>query len=414
MRDLLFLAHRIPYPPEKGEKIRAWHAFLELARTHRMHLGCFIDDPVDEAHVATLAAHCVDLKAIRIDGRRQRVRALLRTRPGQPLSLSYFFDARMAAWVAGKRAQGIDRAFVYCSAMAPYVMGAAGLYRVLDMVDVDSAKWSDYAKCTSWPARTAWAREARTLLAFERRAVVDFDRTLFVSEAECRTFLALAPWAAERCDWFDNGVDAAYFAPDPSFASPYSPGGPVVVFTGTMDYRPNVDAVVGFARTVLPLLQAARPDPRGAAPLRFAIVGANPAPAVRRLAALPGVTVTGRVPDVRPYLAHAAVAVAPLTIARGIQNKVLEAMAMARPVVATPQALEGIDAAAGRELLVSDGATAFAAAVSAVLDGRHPGLGAAARAAILRRYVWSATLPRLAAAMPPGGRHEIFSASIKS
>lgn len=395
MRDLLFLAHRIPYPPEKGEKIRAWHEFLHLARTHRMHLGCFIDDAADEAHLPTLAAHCADLAAIRIEPRRQRLRALARIRPGRPLSLGYFFDARMAAWVARKRAQGIDRAFVYCSAMAPYVMGAAGLYRVLDMVDVDSAKWADYAARAAWPARAVWAREARTLLAFERRAAADFDRTLFVSTAECAAFTKLAPEAAERCRALDNGVDAAYFAPSAGFASPYPPGGPVAVFTGTMDYRPNIEAVTWFAHTVLPRLQSERPG------LRFAIVGASPAPAVQRLAARPGIIVTGRVADVRPYLAHAALAVAPLGIARGIQNKVLEAMAMARPVVATPQAFAGIDAAPGRELLVAEDPAAFAASVAAVLDGRHAGMGEAARERVLRRYAWSATLAGLDAVMTP-------------
>ncbi len=397
MRDLLFLAHRIPYPPEKGEKIRAWHEFLALAQTHRIHLGCFIDDPADLSHVPTLAAHCADLAAFRLHPRRRRLRALLRMRPGRPLSLDYFSDRRMEAWVAAKRAQGIDRAFVYCSAMAPYVMGAQNLFRVLDMVDVDSAKWADYAARASWPMRAVWAREARTLLAFERRAAADFDRTLFVSDDERTAFLALAPEAAPRCLAFDNGVDAARFAPSHGGASPYPPGGKVVVFTGTMDYRPNIDAVTWFAAAVLPRLQAERPG------LRFAVVGANPAPAVRRLAARPGVIVTGRVADVRPYLAHAALAVAPLRLARGIQNKVLEAMAMARPVVATPQAFAGLRATPGKDLLVADGEAAFAAAVAAVLDGRHPGIGAAARDAVLHRYAWSSTLAGLAAIMAPPG-----------
>jgi sugar transferase (PEP-CTERM/EpsH1 system associated) len=400
MRDLLFLAHRIPYPPQKGEKIRAWHEFLALARTHRIHLGCFLDDPADLAHLPALAAHCADLAAIRIDARRQRLRALLRARPGRPLTLGYFFDARMAAFVAAKRAQGIDRAFVYCSAMAPYLLDAPQMLRVLDMVDVDSAKWADYARRAGWLRRAVWAREARTLLAFERRAAAAFDRTLFVSEAECRAFTALAPEAAARCTWLDNGVDAAQFAPAPECASPYAAGGPVVVFTGTMNYRPNVDAVAWFADAVLPALQRRWPA------LRFAIVGADPAPAVRRLAARPGVTVTGRVADVRPYLAHAAVAVAPLGIARGIQNKVLEAMAMARPVVATPQAFAGLHAQAGVDLLVADGAAAFAAAVAAVLDGQHPTLGAAARAAVLRHHAWAATLSGLPALLAPADATE--------
>ncbi len=395
--DLLFLAHRIPYPPDKGEKIRAWHMLSALARTHRIHLGCFIDDPDDAAHLPVLASHCADVAAIRIDRRRQRLRALARLRPGRSLTAGYFADPRLAAWVRGKLAQGIDRAFVYCSSMAPYVMGVPGLHRVLDMVDVDSAKWAAYAGRTRFPARLIWAREARTLLALERRAAADFDHTLFVSDVERAAFAALAPEAAGRCIALDNGVDAQRFAPLPVPPSPYPPGGPVAVFTGTMDYRPNVDAVGWFVREVLPHLRARHPG------LRFAIVGASPAPAVQRLAAPGQVIVTGRVADVRPYLAHAAVAVAPLDIARGIQNKVLEAMAMARPVVATAAAFAGLHAVAGADLLVADGAEAFGAAVSAVLDGRHPGLGAAGRAAVLRHHAWSATLARLPELLDPAG-----------
>ncbi len=398
MEDLLFLAHRIPYPPEKGEKIRAWHMLLELARTHRIHLGCLVDDPDDLRHLPALAAHCADLCAVAVNPRRQRLRALLRARPGRPLSLDYFDHPALRRFVAAKRDAGISRGFVYCSAMAPYLMAAgltqAGRMRlVLDMVDVDSAKWAAYAATAGWPARAVWAREARTLLAFERRAAAAFDHTLFVSAAERATFAALAPETAGKLGVRDNGVDLSRFAPGLDFADPYPPGLPVAVFTGSMDYRPNIAAVTWFARAVLPRL---------AGRLRLAIVGANPAPAVRLLAALPGVIVTGRVADTRPWIAHAALAVAPLGIARGIQNKVLEAMAMGRPVVATPQAFEGIDAVAGRDLLVAAAAPeAFAAAVAAVLDGAHRGLGAAARAAVERRYAWSATLGGLGALFEP-------------
>ena len=389
MRDLLFLSHRIPYPPDKGEKIRAWHILRHLARTHRIHLGCFVDDPADRAHIETLRAHCADLHAVVIDRRRQKALSLLRARPGRPLTLGYFADAGLAGWVRGKQQAGISRAFVYCSAMAPYLMGARTMRRVLDMVDVDSAKWAAYAARAAWPASMVWAREARTLLAFERRAAADFDRTLFVSQAEAAEFRRLSPETAGRVGWFDNGVDLDGFSPGHAFATPYPPGGQDIVFTGTMDYWPNVDAVTWFAEAVLPGVQAACPQ------ARFTIVGANPAPAVQRLATLAGVQVTGRVPDVRPYLHHAALVVAPLRIARGTQNKVLEAMAMARPVVTTTDAFAGLRATPGEDLLVADGAAAFAAQCAAVLRGEHPGLGAAARAAVARHYAWDATLAGL-------------------
>ena len=353
MRDLLFLSHRIPYPPDKGEKIRAWHFFLRLARTHRMHLGCFLDDPADRAHVAELRRHCADLKIIEIDRTRQKLLSVLRVRPGRPLTLGYFADAGLRGWTRQKIAGGIDRAFVYCSAMAPYLMGAAGVRRVLDMVDIDSAKWGEYAARAPWPARAVWAREARTLLAFERAAAQDFDRTLFVSEAEADAFHRLAPESASRVGWMDNGVDLETFSPAHAFPAPFA--GTSIVFTGTMDYWPNVDAVTWFADAVLPAVHARHPG------ATFVIVGANPAPAVRKLADRRNIVVTGRVADVRPYLAHAALVVAPLRIARGIQNKVLEAMAMGRPVLATPQAFEGLRAVPGRDLLVGADAAALAA-----------------------------------------------------
>ena len=387
MNDLLFLAHRIPYPPDKGEKIRAWHMLRHLAQTHRVHLGCFIDDAADWVHLPVLQGMCADVACFGIDRRKQRVRSLLRARPGLPLSVAYFDDARLRRWVSRKLAAGIGRALVYCSAMAPYLASAIGMRRVLDLVDIDSEKWRAYAAGSYWPARAIWAREARTLLAFERRAAARFDRTILVSQAEADRFAELAPESRARIGWIDNGVDLETFAPG-VFADPYPAGGPVFVFTGTMDYRPNIDAVVWFAAEIMPKLRAALPRPR------FAIIGSSPTEAVLALAG-PDILVTGRVTDVRPYVAHALAAVAPLRIARGIQNKVLEAMAMGRPVVASPGAFQGVRAQPGRDLLVADGADAFATHLTDLAAGAHPGMGVAARAAIVASYAWPRVLAGL-------------------
>ncbi|MDB5375093.1 MAG: putative glycosyltransferase [Belnapia sp.] len=409
-RRLLFLAHRCPYPPEKGEKIRAWHLLDHLCDRWEVDLGFLLDDPADLAHLPFLRSRCASVEVQAVGRRTQMARALLHLRPGQPLTRGWFHAPGLAGWVRqGLAARRWDAAFVYSSAMAPYVMGPlaqrAGLRRVLDMVDIDSEKWLAYAADARAPMRQVWAREGRTLLRLERDAAREFDHSIFVSEAEASRFAALAPDCAARIGWVDNGVDLARFDPARAYPNPYAgtapapqaqpaaapqaQPAPAIVFTGTMGYRPNIDAVCWFATAVLPLLRGRVPAPE------FHIVGANPAPAVLALAALEGVHVSGSVPDVRPWIAHAAVAVAPLRIARGIQNKVLEAMALGRPVVASPQAFEGIHATPGRDLLVADGAPALAAAVAAVLDGAHPGLGAAGRAAVAAGHDWQAALRRL-------------------
>ena len=396
MDDLLFVCHRIPYPPDKGDKIRAWHILRHLARRHRMHVACFIDDPADWAHVPALRAACADLACFPLHRGRQTARALLGLRPGRPMTLDWFGDPAMRAWVAAKAAATrLAGALAFSSSMAPYVLDLAGIHAVLDMVDVDSEKFAEYARKVAWPKSLVWAREGRTLLAFERAAAMRADRTLFVSRPEWDRFVQLAPECAGRGGWLENGVDLDRFAPGVALPNPY-PAGPNIAFTGTMDYWPNIDAVAWFAREVMPLLPGCA----------FWIVGANPSREVLALAALPGIRVTGRVADTRAYIAHADVVAAPLRVARGIQNKVLEAMAMARPVVASPQAFEGVRAEPGADLLVADGAAGTAAAVRAVLDGRHPALGANARRAMETGYDWAETLRPLDAlfAQPDNAR----------
>jgi sugar transferase (PEP-CTERM/EpsH1 system associated) len=387
MRDLLFLSHRVPYPPDKGDKIRAWNIFRHLARSHRIHLGCFIDDPADRQHLAELRSHCADFACFPLDGRMQRLKALLRLRRGQPLSLGYFHDRRLKQWVDTKLGDpAIQDVFVFSSAMAGYVMYAEGTRRILDMVDVDSEKWTAYAETAHFPARLIWAREGRTLLAHERLAAARFDHSLFVSEHEWQRFVTLAPETIQRTGWISNGVDFDYFSPERRYSPPFVGEGADIVFTGRMDYRPNIDAVQWFARQVLPALRQHVPT------ARFWIVGSSPTHDVRELATLSGVQVTGRVADTRPWLASADVVVAPLRIARGIQNKVLEAVAMARPVVATPEAFEGVRAVPGQDILLASGMDETVKRIADVLDGRHATMGAHARRAVETAHQWSATL----------------------
>ncbi len=390
MRNLIFISHRIPYPLTKGEKIRGYNLITHMARSYRVYLGCLIDDPADWQHVAHLETICAEVAAFGIDKRRQRLKALARFRPGRPLTLDYYFHSGLQRWVNDTLARAhMDIVYIYSAAMAPYVLHLDRPGMVLDMQDIDSEKYVLYAREARWPLRAIWAREARTLLAYERRAASACDVTFLVTEQETRRFAELAPETAERLTWVEMGVGLDRFSPDLCFDSPYHDHGPHIVFTGNMDYWPNADAVIWFADAVLPSLR------RRWLGVQFHIVGNNPGADVLSLAKREGVHVTGFVPDVRPYLAHAAVSVSPVRMARGVQNKVLEAMAMGRPVVASRQSFEGVRAEAGRDLLVADDASEMARLVGEVLDGRHPALGAAGRRLVEQRYTWAATLERL-------------------
>jgi sugar transferase (PEP-CTERM/EpsH1 system associated) len=387
MEDLLFLSQRIPYPPTKGDKIRSWHILRHLASHYRVHLGCFIDDRHDDQFRSVVADLCASVHCEPLNPALAKIRSLAAILRGEPMTLRYFGSRRLQTWVDDTvQRNRVKYAFVYCSAMAPYVVGLAGATRVLDMVDIDSQKWRQYAQASKKLARFIYAREGDCLLRFERAMARSFDRTLLVSPAEADFFHRLAPESADRVIAVTNGVDLDYFSPARSYSDPFRSDTLKIVFTGAMDYRPNVEAAQWFVRCVMPELALA-----GRA-LEFWIVGANPTPAIRRLEEQRGVRVTGRVADIRPYLAHAAVAVAPLLTARGIQNKVLEAMAMAKPVVATPEAKEGIDAVAGEELLVAADPKAFASMIGIALTDRGDAIGKRARQRVESDFVWAERL----------------------
>lgn len=385
--DLLFLAHRVPYPPDKGDKIRAWHLLEHLSRRYRVHLAAFVDDPEDWRHCDKVRSVCASTFFAGLNPRLGKLRALTGLLTGDPLTLPYYRHAGLQAWVDAHLRAGVDRVLTYSSAMARFVMQAEQAHRVMDFVDIDSDKWRQYATTKSWPLSWLYRREGERLLLWERKVAAAFAASLFVSETEAADFRTLAPESAARIGYYNNGVDADYFSPERAYATPYSAGVEAIAFTGAMDYWPNIDAVDWYAREVLPLLRASRPN------LLFAIVGSRPPPQVQALATLPGVLVTGRVDDVRPWLAHARVVVAPLRIARGIQNKVLEGMAMARTVVATPQALEGINARVGEEVRCAASAADLARETLAALAG--PDLGPAARARVLNDFAWDSALARV-------------------
>jgi sugar transferase (PEP-CTERM/EpsH1 system associated) len=406
MEDLLFLAHRIPYPPDKGDKIRSWNVLRYLARSYRIHLGAFVDDPRDLRYQDKLRSMCASVHLLPLQPTLGRLRSLSGLGRKIPLSIPYYYDRRMQQWVSARLEQDrLQRIFVFSSAMAQYVMNsqASSCRRVIDIVDVDSDKWGQYAQHQRWPLSWLYRREADCLLAFEKSVATLFDASIFVSSAEAALFRRLVPEASGRVCFLDNGVDRDYFSPERDYDNPYDKQAKIIVFTGAMDYWANVHAVQWFALHVMPRIRKAVPS------ARFIIVGARPANEVQRLGSAPGVEVTGAVPDVRPYLAHAHVVAAPLRISRGVQNKVLEAMAMAKVVVASPAAVEGIEFTNPTELHVADSEQQFAELAIRFLHQDEPAVARVSRQWVSQRYDWNNNLAGIEKLLeyPPGYGHGI-------
>lgn len=384
MGATLFLAHRVPYPPDRGDKIRGWHLLRHLAARGPVHLITFADDARDLHHDAVLGDVCAS-HHVAWRGKPQWRAGLEALASGQPVSLSAFADTGVAARVQDLMSQGgVDTIFVFSGQMAQYLPERADARVVMDFCDVDSAKFASYAETAGPPMGWVMAREARLLGAFEHDVATRVDASLFVSEAEAALFRAGGP--APRVSVVENGIDTAFFDPDAAFDR--GAAVPGFTFTGQMDYAPNVEAACWFAGEVMPRLAKRGVD------LPINIVGRAPTKAVQALAG-PRVRVTGEVADVRPWLAAARLVVAPLLTARGVQNKVLEAMAMARPIVASAVAAEGIEHRG--TLSVAADADSFADRITALLADRDAAeaQGRAARACVEDRYGWAARLAAL-------------------
>ncbi len=366
MTDLLFLAHRAPTAPDRGDRIRSYHVLRHLAARARVHVVAF-DEGYAPRPVLDLASWTV------IPRTKTRVRAVAEAlATGRPVSLTAFADPRLTAALAAL--PPVDATYVFSGQMAQHV--PVGATTIMDFVDLDSAKFSQQAEAAHGPIRWLLAREAKLLARFERDIASRAGSTLFISDAEAALFRSTG--GQGHIAAIGNGIDARHF--ERADVVPVPSKRPLIVFTGQMDYQPNVDAVTWFADHVLPRLAA-----------DFAIVGRAPTAAVRALGRRENIVVTGEVPDTRPWLAAASVCVAPLRLARGVQNKVLEAMAMGCPVVVTPHAAEGIDH--GGTIRVAEPRD-FAAACAALLA--DPGtLGVEARARVLSHYDWAARLAPL-------------------
>ncbi len=389
--NILYLVHRLPYPPNKGDKVRSYHLLRHLQRNHRVFLGTFIDDPDDEQHLATLRSMCPDLHVERIHPRQAKLKSLTGVLRGEPLTLAYYRHAGMQAWVRQiAAAHRLQACVVFSSAMAQYAQMLPQVPMLVDFVDVDSAKWTQYAPAHRWPLSMLYRREGRELLAYERAMTMLAHRSYFVTPNETALFVSQAPECEGRVESMPNGVDSEFFDPSVRLPSPFAADERAIVFTGAMDYWPNVDGVSWFVQDMLPRLTARHPR------LRFYIVGRSPTPQVRALAGAQ-VVVTGTVPDVRPYLQHASAVVAPLRVARGIQNKILEAMAMQQPVVTVTSCADAIGATREQGLLRADSPADFVQALQSLLDApaETAALGRQARVYVEGAFSWHAHLQKI-------------------
>jgi polysaccharide biosynthesis protein PslH len=376
MGDILFLAHRLPFPPDRGDRIRSWHVLKALAKLGPVHVCALIDDEGDRVYVPMVESVAASVTVVH--RRKSKLRAIAEAlATGGPASVAAFVDKALVTAVR-ERLPSIETIYAFSSQMAAYVPQDFSGRFVMDFVDMDSAKFAAMG--------FAGRQEAKRLLAWEIATAKRADVSLFVSDAESEMFSRETGLAAQV---MGNGIDLEHFAPDavPEFDGPR----PLIVFTGQMDYAPNIEAVTRFAQDSLLKLQSDFPD------ATFAIVGRAPTAAVRALASS-SVIVTGEVPDTRPWLAAAAVVVAPLQIARGVQNKILEAMAMAKACVVSANAAEGIDALDGHDLIVAnDPADALIGLLNDPL--RAAKIGVAARACMTASYSWNAQLAPLAGLM---------------
>ncbi|MBK6737201.1 MAG: TIGR03087 family PEP-CTERM/XrtA system glycosyltransferase [Haliea sp.] len=391
MKKLLYLVHRLPFPPNKGDKISSNNMLNYFSGRWRVHLGTFVDDPDDWQYVNLVREKCEDSCIVELPRRKRLTGSLFGLLTGKALSLSYYDNAQLQAWVRDSIARECpDAVLVFSGVMGRFVKDLlpAHVPVVFDAEDVDSEKWRSYAQAKRWPISWLYRREAKKLLAYEREMASSTHVSIFVSQEEAALFKQLAPESAHKVHYRTQGVDSAYFDPALSYDNPYQPGQKVLVFTGAMDYWPNVEAVKWFCQHVLQAVLAREPE------FLFCIVGMKPTEDVKQLGKLPGVRVTGGVPDVRPYLHHALAACLPLQLARGIQNKALEAMSMTLPVLATEGALVGIVDYPGVLATVANDADAMISAAVVLLAVPRQA-NTAGRACVLEHYNWDTNLRRM-------------------
>ncbi len=382
---ILYVCHRFPYPPKRGGKIRPFNMIRHLAQQHEVHV-CSLARSAQEAEEGKgLREHCAHTECAIVSEPWQTLRMIVRLPLPTPSSMGYFYSPELKARIHALHAEHrYDLIFVHCSSVAQYVEDITDAVKVLDYGDMDSQKWLEYAHYKPFPLNLGYWWEGSKMARAERRLAAKFDYCTATTKMELATLRELAPGVAS--DWFPNGVDSTFFSPD---GSAYDPD--TISFIGRMDYYPNQECMLRFCKDVLPKIQARRPS------AKLVIVGAEPSPEILALGKLAGVTVTGSVPEVQPYVRRSAVMVAPLAIARGTQNKILEALAMGVPVVTSSLAADGVDCLAGEHLLVADRPDEIADSVLSLMQdaGKRQRLSEAGRARMLSHHHWPHSMQRL-------------------
>jgi polysaccharide biosynthesis protein PslH len=391
---IFFVCQRVPFPADRGDKITTFNEIRHLSMGHEVHVFCLADGSRDLDNLPGLNAHVRSVTAVPVSGWRSRLRALTALVIGEPLSVAVYNEKQLHNAIRKQfAALKPDLIMVYSCNVAQYAEEFSQVPRLMQFAELDSSRWGQYAKRSPIPLRWIYAIEQRRFFAYEQRIARSFSHALVCTPIEQREFERLIPDVPVGL--VGNGVDLDYFR---TAGSPKQPGS--VVFTGVMDYLPNVDAVIWFCNEALPLIQAQIPE------ASFVICGSRPTPAVQRLAKQRGVTVTGRVPDTRPYLDRAEVFVAPLRMGRGIQNKLLEGLAMGLPCVASIAASTGVVIPDGDGILTAKDANEFAGHVVRLLrEGDfRTAMARKARAAVEANYQWAtqlAALDRIIAALSP-------------
>ncbi|WP_300463382.1 TIGR03087 family PEP-CTERM/XrtA system glycosyltransferase [Desulfobacula sp.] len=395
-KKILYLCHRIPYPPNKGDKIRTFNEIKYLSKNHNIDLITLADDLKDLKYAEHLKKYCRQIKIFPLNKNVAKINGLLSLLFGQSISQGYFykreFQNTFNSWTESER---YDALICFSSPMAEYVFKSKNKIKdiaktmIMDFCDLDSDKWSQYVQKSTFPLNMIYKKEASRLLRFEKKINKMFNKSVFVSHKEAELFVKYYP-EAKDIQIISNGVDYQYFNSKKTEITQSFPS-PMLVFSGAMDYYANIDGVIWFAKEILPEIKKKIPE------IKFYIVGSNPDPSVKALEKDTSIIVTGFVNDIREYYKAADLCIIPLRIARGVQNKVLEGMAMGKAIISTSQAVQGIHRDVKQVLEIEDDPMKFAEKVISFLNNssRITELGNAAEKFVVQHHNWGKNLAGL-------------------